>query len=255
MHACADAAEARLDGVDRLRAQLAERATGVSLRSPLHEAYAAVFAAESARASILTDIAAWDAASAAWDALGQPYPTAYALLQAAKAAVAVGVRDFAGPQLRRGAADSDSAWSQLGDGVGDLDSAEPRLRRRSGDPDSVGVRLRRAAGLADQVGAVPLLQRITRLARQVKVELPPVANAATRAGEPARFGLTDREREVLRLVAAGRGNRDIAAELFISPKTVSVHVSNILAKLGAATRTEAAATAHRLHLLETRPSA
>ena len=50
---------------------------------------------------------------------------------------------------------------------------------------------------------------------------------------------------MLRLVAAGRSNREIAAELFISAKTASVHVSNILAKLGAATRTEAAAIAHR----------
>ena len=49
-------------------------------------------------------------------------------------------------------------------------------------------------------------------------------------------------------VAAPR--RDIAAELFISPKTASVHVSNILGKLGAATRVEAAAAAHRLHLME-----
>ena len=49
---------------------------------------------------------------------------------------------------------------------------------------------------------------------------------------------------MLRLVAAGRSNRDIAAELFISPKTVSVHVSSILAKLNAASRTEAAAIAH-----------
>ena len=50
---------------------------------------------------------------------------------------------------------------------------------------------------------------------------------------------------MLRLVAAGRSNRDIAAELFISAKTASVHVSNILAKLNAASRTEAAAIAHR----------
>jgi DNA-binding NarL/FixJ family response regulator len=56
--------------------------------------------------------------------------------------------------------------------------------------------------------------------------------------------LTSREAEVLRLVAAGRSNREIGAELFIAPKTVSVHVSNILAKLGAASRTEAAAIAH-----------
>lgn len=54
----------------------------------------------------------------------------------------------------------------------------------------------------------------------------------------------------LRLVAAGRANREIAATLFISPKTASVHVSNILGKLGVASRTEAAARAHALRLLD-----
>ncbi|MGH3324081.1 MAG: helix-turn-helix domain-containing protein, partial [Streptomyces sp.] len=63
------------------------------------------------------------------------------------------------------------------------------------------------------------------------------------------FGLTQRERDVLGLVAAGRSNRQIAEQLFISPKTASVHVSNILAKLGVAGRGEAAAMAHRLRLL------
>jgi len=55
---------------------------------------------------------------------------------------------------------------------------------------------------------------------------------------------------VLRLVSAGRSNREIAAELFISPKTASVHVSNILGKLGAASRGEAAAKAHTLRLFD-----
>ena len=55
---------------------------------------------------------------------------------------------------------------------------------------------------------------------------------------------------MLRLVAAGRSNREIAAELFISPKTASVHVSNILGKLGAASRGEAAAQAHHLQLFD-----
>ena len=66
-------------------------------------------------------------------------------------------------------------------------------------------------------------------------------------------GLTSRELEVLRLVAAGQSNREIAAALVISPKTASVHVSNILAKLGAATRTEAAVKAHELFCCITRP--
>ncbi|WP_203608482.1 helix-turn-helix domain-containing protein, partial [Streptomyces anulatus] len=64
----------------------------------------------------------------------------------------------------------------------------------------------------------------------------------------ASFGLTPREQDVHRLVAAGHTNRRIAEELFISPKTASVHVSNILAKLGVSSRGEAAALAHRLRL-------
>jgi len=67
---------------------------------------------------------------------------------------------------------------------------------------------------------------------------------------PLWFGLAEGEMEVLRLVAAGRGNRVIASELSISPKIASVHVSNILAKLGVSTRTEAAATVHRLYVLD-----
>ena len=66
------------------------------------------------------------------------------------------------------------------------------------------------------------------------------------ADELALFGLTDREREVLLLLADGRSNPEIAQALFISPKTASVHVSNILAKLGVSGRVEAAAVLHRL---------
>jgi len=60
--------------------------------------------------------------------------------------------------------------------------------------------------------------------------------------------LTARELDVLRLLAVGRTNRDIAAELFISAKTASVRVSNIMSKLGVASRVEAAAIAYRLGL-------
>ena len=61
--------------------------------------------------------------------------------------------------------------------------------------------------------------------------------------------LTPRELEVLRLVADGRSNRQIGAALYISDKTASVHVSNLMAKLGATSRTEAAAVAYRSGLL------
>jgi DNA-binding NarL/FixJ family response regulator len=108
-----------------------------------------------------------------------------------------------------------------------------------GDRDGAAERLARAAPLADGLGAGPLREQIGSLARRARLGLPA-------AGQPPELlGLTARETQVLRLVATGCSNRDIAAELFISGKTASVHVSNILAKLGAATRTEAAAIAHR----------
>ena len=69
----------------------------------------------------------------------------------------------------------------------------------------------------------------------------------------AALGLTPRELEVLALVAEGRSNRQVADALFISAKTASVHVSNILAKLGVASRVEAAAVAHRHGLLAGQP--
>ncbi|MDA0647239.1 response regulator transcription factor, partial [Nonomuraea ferruginea] len=81
------------------------------------------------------------------------------------------------------------------------------------------------------------------LARRAGIAL---ADQSAPGGPP--LGLTARELEVLRHVARGRSNREIAAELFIAVKTVSVHVSNILAKLGVASRGEAAAKAHALRL-------
>jgi DNA-binding NarL/FixJ family response regulator len=73
------------------------------------------------------------------------------------------------------------------------------------------------------------------------------------AGELARFGLTEREREVFLLLATGLSNPQIGKALFISPKTVSVHVSSILAKLGVTGRIEAAAVAHRLGIVGQQP--
>jgi ATP/maltotriose-dependent transcriptional regulator MalT len=112
----------------------------------------------------------------------------------------------------------------------------------AGDREAAAQRLTRAADIAGRLAAGPLRTEIESLARRARI-----APAGARAETP--LGLTPRELEVLRLVAAGRSNRDIAAELFISAKTASVHVSNILAKLGVARRGEAAAAAHRLGLL------
>jgi DNA-binding CsgD family transcriptional regulator len=63
-------------------------------------------------------------------------------------------------------------------------------------------------------------------------------------------GLTKRELEVLRLVAVGRTNREIARELFLSPRTIDMHVRHVLAKLDCRSRTEATSKAHKLGLLE-----
>ena len=100
-----------------------------------------------------------------------------------------------------------------------------------------------AAGVADRLGAMPLRRALDDLARRARLGHGPAPGWA--GGRPGRLaGLTSREREVLRLIVAGRSNREIGTALFIAPKTASVHVSNILAKLGAASRTEAAAIAH-----------
>ena len=155
-------------------------------------------------------VSAWDAAAAAWAGLGEPYPLGQTLLHAAEAALT------------------------------------------RGDRDAAAERLRRAAPLAAGLAAHPLAEQIAILARRARIRL--TGDDAFEGQVPddpgAELGLTERELEVLRLVAAGRSNREIAAELFISPKTASVHVSNILAKLGVASRGEAAATAHTLRLFD-----
>ena len=66
------------------------------------------------------------------------------------------------------------------------------------------------------------------------------------------YGLTERELLVLRLLAAGRSNSDIGADLFISRKTANVHISNILRKLSVSDRAQAAALAERAGILDTR---
>ncbi|MEV0221515.1 AAA family ATPase [Streptomyces sp. NPDC050704] len=112
--------------------------------------------------------------------------------------------------------------------------------------------LRLARAVADHLGARPLADSVDLLAQRARLTLaraPERSASALASADPAEaLGLTSRERDVLRLVAVGRSNRQIAEELFISPKTASVHVSNILAKLNVSGRGEAAALAHRLRL-------
>jgi DNA-binding NarL/FixJ family response regulator len=153
----------------------------------------------------------WPDVAAAWDAVGNGYRAAHARLRAAAAALAAGERAPA------------RTW------------------------------LRSAAEQAGRLGAAPLLDEVRLLARTAHVELAgrPGTHGGRGDADPARrLGLTGREADVLRLIAAGRSNRQIAEQLFISAKTVSVHVSNILRKFGVASRGEAAAAAHTLRLFE-----
>jgi DNA-binding NarL/FixJ family response regulator len=176
-------------------------ARSLSCRTRADRAWRASFAAETSdRAS------RWEAREAelvAWEATGQPYRIATALVESAEGCVAQRDRCVA------------------------------------------AERLSRAIAMAESLGARPLLDAAQRLASRARIEL--VDRPVEPPPNPA--GLTPREMAVLERVARGQTNRQIGQELFISAKTVSVHLSRVLMKLGAANRGEAAAIAHRLRLL------
>jgi DNA-binding CsgD family transcriptional regulator/tetratricopeptide (TPR) repeat protein len=117
---------------------------------------------------------------------------------------------------------------------------------RDDDRASAEASVRAAYALAQRIGWVGLRDALASLARRARLDL---GTTPTTALSPAdRFGLTARELDVVALLAEGRTNRQIADALFISAKTASVHVSNILAKLGVGNRGEAAAAARRFGL-------
>jgi DNA-binding CsgD family transcriptional regulator len=171
--------------------------------------------AEWTRVAGPSDPGRWAEAAGAWEELGCPWSAAYTRWRLGEAL------------LETGAAHQEAA-----------------------------VPLRQAWATARGLRARPLLAEVEMLSRRARIALAPElaatgegANAAAQPAPPGdELGLTPREREVLALVAEGRTNRQIAQALFISDKTASVHVSNILAKLGVANRAEAAATVHRLGL-------
>jgi DNA-binding CsgD family transcriptional regulator len=105
---------------------------------------------------------------------------------------------------------------------------------------------REALEIAVRLGARPLHEHISAFASRARLELEPAQAPTAGAQALERLELTARELEVMALLAAGRTNREIAAELVISDKTASVHVSHILAKLGVRNRVEAASLAHAL---------
>jgi len=213
-HADAEQQAARrraADLLDRVRA-----ATGAPkvVLTPAMEANLVTAEAEWSRVTGPSDPERWAGSAQAWEALSHPWPAAYARWRQAESLLVLGAsRDAAGSALI-------TAWT-----------------------------------LASESGAQLLVTEIDLLARRGRIELVASGGAGAPDGpaqEPTtvsdELGLTPREREVLALVADGRTNRQIAEALFISAKTASVHVSNILAKLGVANRGEAAAVAHRLHL-------
>ena len=163
---------------------------------------------ELARAVGRNDPQPWIAAAAVWRRQGRKYRLAYARLREADACL----RSGAGPASAR----------------------EPLTEARS---------------IAASIGARLLLEQVDALARRGRVDIGSHSDGERPAAVRSDgFHLTDRERDVLALVAEGRTNRQIAEALFISAKTASVHVSNILGKLGVANRGEAAAEARRLGL-------
>lgn len=119
----------------------------------------------------------------------------------------------------------------------------------AGAREQAAAALEEVARLADRLGAAPLREEAHVLARRARLKLE--SGTPTDQHVPAgldSFGLTAREREVLALLAAGYSNPQIAEALFISRKTASVHVSNIIGKLNVSSRGEAAAVAYRLGL-------
>ena len=172
------------------------------------QAFWSICQAEVARLDGASDPVLWATAAGAFGAIPMSYPRAYALWRQAEALLARTARRF--------------------------EAARP---------------LREALAITVDLDAAPLRREIERLAQRGRLDLGVQAPEARPVPDALKsVGLTTREREVLELVAAGRTNRQIAGELFITEKTAGVHVSNILAKLGVHGRTEAAAVAHNLGL-------
>ncbi len=132
----------------------------------------------------------------------------------------------------------------------------------AGRPAAMATPALRAAAKAAQ-GHAPLLAQVRALAERARIDLsePSAASAApvpapgpgpAATTDPGRYGLTGRELSVLRLLARGRTNAQIGAELYMSPKTASVHVTSIFRKLGVSGRAQAAAVAERAGLLDDR---
>ena len=130
----------------------------------------------------------------------------------------------------------ETAWAQLRQAEAGFAGADRATAKAA---------LHEAATVADRLGAAPLAARAEDVARRARVSARPIHREIA---DPST--LTEREHDVLGLLSDGRTNRQIGELLFLSPKTVGIHVSRILDKLDAATRGEAVAAARRGGLLE-----
>ncbi|MFN2496301.1 MAG: AAA family ATPase [Pseudonocardiaceae bacterium] len=222
------------DDLERLRGHMQHLAARADDAVPAVRAsvcaYLELCEAEESRAAGRSAPKAWARAAAAWEAHHHPYPAAYARLRHAEALFARRARSTTAAQALRAAYRTARA----------LD-ARPFLA------EITDLAVRARVDLVDTAhperstpGPIPAPRR-ARAARQVTAAVPELA------------GLTPRELEVLAELAKGRTNREIAERLFISEKTVSVHVSHILNKIGARTRVQASAILHRVRALQPDP--
>jgi DNA-binding NarL/FixJ family response regulator len=168
----------------------------------------------------------------------------------------------AAEEARGAATDSRAMWRAVADAWQHLgqpyQEAYARLREagaaaRAGRREQAERALAACRSLAGQLGSAPLLALADDLAQRARLASqprPPGRQAAARA----RYDLTDRETEVLALLVKGDSNRQIARTLFISARTVAVHVSRILDKLGVRNRTEAATLGAQLGVSPSAPS-
>jgi predicted ATPase/DNA-binding CsgD family transcriptional regulator len=166
---------------------------------------------------------------------------AWLLWQAGERDVPSNLDDLAEPFARQIAGDwsgAAAAWRELG-----CPYEEAGALAASDDPAMV----RHAVETYERLGAQPALQQAVSRLRVLGVrDLPPVRRGPRPATSANPAGLTPREVEVLALVAQGLRNAEIAERLYMTPKTVSHHITAILAKLGVSSRTEAAHAATKL---------
>jgi len=271
-HALPEISGARQRGKRVLaEAEAVLRASGVPPGAPSrHEADAnlASVRAFAARLDGRDDPVLWDAAAQAWERAGEPYQVARARWRQAEAALPgkdarIGRSAARGPLLEAariarelGARPLLRELTNLATrALITLPEAAPAEAASHGRPVMApAIRPRSSAGARPGTAGEPIATR-DAAAEAVPTGASGIAAAFAPddAGkrEKEAFGLSRREREVLALIAEGRTNREIGERLFISQKTVGVHVGNILAKLGASGRVEAAMVAIRLELVPT----